>query len=201
MGPTLVILARHGESDWNASGRFQGRADRPLTELGRRQAENLATRLAHLPLEAVYASDLRRALDTAEIVARQQGLEVESVSDLCEIDVGSWSGLTREEAEHRFPDGYRRWLDRGVGWDDGETYEELGDRVAAAVQRLAARHPGARILVVTHGGVLRALHANASGVDVATHRRNHRVARNADLTALLIDPNGRLSEAPEDALD
>src|SRR5918999_224615 len=152
MRPTVVLLARHCESDWNAACRFQGQADRPLTDRGRRQAKQLAERLARIPLDAVYASDLRRAWETAAVVAKAQGLEVETLPELREVDVGSWSGLTREEAERRFPAGFRRWLEWDAGWDDGETYDELAGRVVGAVRRLAARHPGGRILIVSHGG-------------------------------------------------
>jgi broad specificity phosphatase PhoE len=201
MKPTLVILARHGESDWNAAGRWQGHADRPLTDRGRRQAEELARRLAHLPLDAVYASDLERARDTAAAVAAVQGLEVETVPGLREVDVGSWSGLTQQEAKDRFPAGYRRWREWSVGWDDGETYDEMGARVVAAVRDLASRHPGGRILVVSHGGSLRAVHAAAAGVEVGTYRRLHPVTANADLSAVLVGPDGRLSEAPDHDLD
>jgi phosphoserine phosphatase len=194
MRPTVVLLARHGESDWNASGRYQGHADRPLTERGRRHAEELSARLAHVPLDAVYASDLRRARETAAAVAKAHGLELETLPELREVDVGSWSGLTREEAERRFPAGFRRWLEWDVGWDDGETYDQLAERVLAAVRRLAARHPGGRILVVSHGGSVRALHAAARAVDITTYRREHPVVPNADVSAILVDADGRLSE-------
>ena len=201
MRPTLVILARHGESDWNAVGRYQGHADRPLTRLGRRQAEELATRLADVRLDAVYSSDLRRARDTATPVARLHGLAVETVPELREVDVGSWSGLTREEAERLFPEGFRRWLRWELAWEDGESYEAMGTRVVGAVRRLAARHPGGRILVVSHGGPIRAVHAAAARVDVAAYRRRHPVVPNADLGAVLVGPDGRLSEAPGHDLD
>jgi broad specificity phosphatase PhoE len=197
MRPTVVLLARHGESDWNAAGRFQGHADRPLTERGRRHAEELSARLAHVPLDALYASDLRRAWETAAAVAEAHGLKVERLRELREVDVGSWSGLTREEAERRFPAGFRRWLAWTVPWDDGETYDELADRVVPAVRRLASRHPGGRILVVSHGGSVRALHAAARGIDIATYRREHPVVPNADVSAILVDADGRLSEATD----
>ena len=80
------------------------------------------------------------------------GLEMELVEGLQEVDVGSWSGLTRSEVEERFPSGYRRWLEFGHGWDDGETYQALGERVLASVHLIAERHPGQRVLAVTHGG-------------------------------------------------
>jgi 2,3-bisphosphoglycerate-dependent phosphoglycerate mutase len=201
MAVTLVLLARHGESDWNAAGRYQGHADRPLTEQGRRQAEELASRLARVRLDAVYSSDLARARDTARPVAEAHGLRVETLPELREVDVGSWSGLTREEAEQQFPEGFQRWLRWELGWEDGESFEEMGARVVGAVRRLAARHPSGRILVVSHGGSIRAVHAAAAGMDVGAYRRLHPVTPNADLGAVLIGPDGRLSEAPGHALD
>ena len=118
---TTVHLARHGESDWNAAGRWQGHADRPLTDLGRRQAAELAERLADVRLDAVYSSDLRRARETAEPVAERQGLEVRALPALREVDVGGWSGLSRPEVARRFPEAFARWRGGGQGWEDGET--------------------------------------------------------------------------------
>jgi broad specificity phosphatase PhoE len=190
---TTILLARHGESDWNHSKQWQGFADRPLTKLGRQQAAALAERLAETELDAVYSSDLQRARDTAEIVARSKGLEVETTPDLREVDVGSWAGLTRADAETRFPDAYGRWLQGSEGWDDGETYHQLSERVAAAIQRIAAENDGGRVLVVAHGGTIRAVHAAALGLDIHTYRRIQRVEPNATLSAVCVE-NGRLSE-------
>lgn len=189
---TTILLARHGESDWNSSNQWQGFADRPLTELGRQQATELARRLADTELDAVYASDLQRARDTAEIVARSKGLEVETTPDLREVDVGSWAGLTRVEAEARFPDAYARWLRGGEGWEDGETYHELSERVLSAIQRIAGENDGGRVLVVAHGGTIRAVHAAALGLDIHTYRRIQRVEPNATLSAVCVD-DGRLT--------
>jgi broad specificity phosphatase PhoE len=190
---TTILLARHGESDWNHAGRWQGLADRPLTELGREQAAALAERLRDTELDAVYSSDLRRARDTAEVVAAEHGLDVTAVPGLREVDVGSWSGLTRTEAQTRFPDGYERWIAGGEGWDDGETYDQLGQRVVAALLQLAAVHEGGRILVVAHGGTIRAIHAAALGIDVSAYRRSHRVEPNGGLSAVEIE-EGRVAE-------
>jgi broad specificity phosphatase PhoE len=190
---TTILLARHGQSDWNRDRRWQGHADRPLTELGRTQARELAQRLAHTDLDAIYSSDLRRAQETAEVVGRAQGLEVRTIPGLREVDVGSWSGLTRAEAEQRYPEAYRRWLVGEEGWDDGETYEELSDRVLAAVWEITAAHPGERVLVVGHGGSIRAIHAAALGVDIHAYRRLQRVEPNATLSAVCVE-DGRLTE-------
>jgi broad specificity phosphatase PhoE len=189
---TTVHLARHGQSDWNAAGRWQGHADRPLTELGRQQAAELAERLASVPLDAVYSSDLRRALETAEPVAARLGLDVQAVPALREVDVGAWSGLSRPEVEQRFPDAFARWRGGGQGWEDGETYEQMTERVVGAVLELAAAHPGGEILVVAHGGPIRALHAVALGLDISEHRRLKPVAANAKLSHLLVE-DGRLA--------
>jgi broad specificity phosphatase PhoE len=190
---TTILLARHGESDWNRDARWQGHADRPLTERGHTQARELAERLAHVDLDAIYSSDLRRATETAEIVARTKGLEVKTSTALREVDVGSWAGLTRAEAEQRYPEGYRRWLAGFEGWDDGETYDQMSIRVVEAVRDIADAHPGERVLVLAHGGSIRAVHAAALGVDVHAYRRIQRVEPNATLSAVCVE-NGLLTE-------
>jgi broad specificity phosphatase PhoE len=199
---TTIFLARHGESDWNAQQRWQGHADRPLTERGRTQAAELAVRLEPVELDAVYASDLRRAHDTAAVVARAQDLDVVALPSLREVDVGSWSGLTREDAERRFPKEFEAWINGGRGWPDGETYDEMAGRVLAALARILGEHRDGRVLVVSHGGPIRAIHASALGMDVATYRRLKPVVPNARLSAVCAE-DGRLtrlcagSEIPE----
>jgi broad specificity phosphatase PhoE len=189
---TTVYLARHAESDWNVENRFQGSTDRPLTERGRAQARALAAELAEIPLEGVYASPLRRALETAEIVAAAKGLEAVAVAELREIDVGGWAGLSRSEVESRFPEAFRRWVGGGEGWEDGETYASMSARVLTAVRRLAEEHPDGSILVVSHGGPIRALHAAASALDVHAYRRLHRVEPNARLSVVAVE-NGEIT--------
>jgi broad specificity phosphatase PhoE len=200
MAPTTILLARHGETDWNAVGRWQGHTDRPLTEQGRRQAAALADRLAKVDIDAVYSSDLLRAVETAEPVAKRLGLPLQTLPELREVDVGTWAGLTRDEVAERFPDGFRRWSEWQTGWEDGETYDEMGERVVGAILRLAGEHPGERILVVSHGGAIRALHAAAAGIDIATFRQLRQVVENARVTSILVE-NGRLSEGPVEDLD
>jgi broad specificity phosphatase PhoE len=168
---TTILLARHGETDWNREGRFQGHADPPLNRTGRAQAVDLSVALMAEQLAAVYSSPLRRALETAEVLATSHGLEPVPVDDLREVDVGSWSGLTRAEVEERFPAQFARWLDYGQGWEDGETYEEMGRRAVDALLRLAAAHDGERVLAVTHGGPIRAAFAFADGTTHAEARR------------------------------
>jgi broad specificity phosphatase PhoE len=138
---TTLLLARHGETEWNREERYQGHADPPLNDRGRAQAEELAARLAAEPVDAVYSSDLRRAAETAEIVGARLGLPVVDEPGLREIDVGSWQGLTKTQID-------------GRAWD-GETYEHHAERVTRALREIAARHPDGRVLIVSHGGSLR----------------------------------------------
>jgi broad specificity phosphatase PhoE len=183
---TLAYLARHGESDWNVANRFQGVTDRPLTDHGRRQAQELAEELAEKTLDAVYTSPLRRARDTAAIVAARLGLEPVADAGLREIDVGGWAGLSRTEVESRFPAAFDRWLGGGDGWEDGESYGQMSTRVLAAVERIALTHPDGHVLLVSHGGPIRAIHAAAAGMDVHEYRRIQPVEPNARLSAVVI---------------
>jgi probable phosphoglycerate mutase len=152
-----LLLVRHGESTWNATGRWQGWADPPLSDLGSAQAEAAAPAAA--PVDAVVSSDLQRALVTAELMAAV--LEIDGVhveADLRERDVGDFTGLTRAEIEERWP-GILSQGNASISRDPrfGETVEALATRVNAALARLAATFAGQRVLVVTHGGVVRNL--------------------------------------------
>ncbi|HSO02081.1 MAG TPA: histidine phosphatase family protein [Gaiellaceae bacterium] len=150
---TTLLLARHGETDWNRELRIQGSSDIELNELGRRQAHALAQELEHVELDAVYASDLRRARATAEAVAAFHGLEVRLDARLRERSFGSWEGLTREDIA-ALPEGSRH---------DGESDDEVRERVLEAVQAIADAHPGEQVLVVAHGGALNTLWHHAVG--------------------------------------
>ena len=151
MTETTILLVRHGETDWNLEGRVQGHSDRPLNDTGHTQAQALAEQLAGEPLDAVYASDLLRALDTARPAAYAHGLPVLPLPGLREKNFGTWEGLTDFEIRERFPESK-------VGpWGDAETTEEVATRVLASLREVAERHPGGHVLVVTHGGPLRAV--------------------------------------------
>jgi probable phosphoglycerate mutase len=170
MDLTELILVRHGETDWNRERRFQGHADPPLNETGREQAHALAAELAGESIEFVYTSDLSRARETAEIIAARVDADVVALRDLREIDVGEWQGLTWPEIEKLHPEGVQAWHQSGSGWESGETQDELGERVIAAVRRIVAQHPVERILVVGHGGTIRAIRAFVEGVSVPESR-------------------------------
>lgn len=168
---TRLLLIRHGESVWNAARRWQGHSDPPLSERGREQAREAARRLAGEAIAGLYASDLRRALETARIVGEPHGLAPVTDARLRELDIGAWGGLTREQIGSRWPDALAAFDAgapdaRAVG---GETRDELARRVHAALDELAGRHRGDTVAVVAHGGVLAAItgvygHANAEVV-------------------------------------
>lgn len=174
MAATTILLTRHAETDWNRDGRVQGHVDERLNETGRAQAQLLAERLAGETLDAVYASDLERAHETARIVAAAHGLGVTPVPDLREKHFGTWEGLTDREILLRFPEAHRGH------WGDGETAEEMGGRVIAALREIAESHPAGHVLVVTHGGPLRAVLRHC-GADV------RRTIENCDVIAVTVD--------------
>src|SRR5688500_14077681 len=150
---TTLLLARHGETDWNREFRIQGSSDIELNDLGRAQARGLTQELEHVELDAIYASDLTRARATAEAVAASHGLEVRLDPRLRERSFGNWEGLTRDDIA-ALPDGAQH---------DGESDDEVRDRVLEAVQAIVDAHPGEQVLVVSHGGALNTLWHHALG--------------------------------------
>jgi probable phosphoglycerate mutase len=169
---TTLLLVRHGETDWNRDGRWQGGSDTSLNDLGREQARALAEQLDG-DIAAVYSSDLARARETADIVAAKLGLEVQVDPRLRERGFGSWEGLTMPEIEERFADSYLRWrAGEGPGAEDAETFEDFSARVSAFLAEVIRLHPEEDVLVISHGGSIRVIHALASGLDYV---RDHRL--------------------------
>lgn len=175
MAKTIFYLIRHGETDWNLNGRWQGHADVPLNELGRAQAQRLAQRIRnHGPrFDVIISSDLQRAWETACVLGDVAGLQPYPLPALREIDVGSWSGLTGAEVHATDGDTYAR-IQSGedVARGGGERFLDLYARVVAAVERLAEVHAGQRVALVTHGGAVRAvlLHAARDKQGINPHR-------------------------------
>lgn len=164
--PRVLYVARHGETDWNVAGRWQGHTDVPLNSMGRLQAKALADRLRTLPLRAAVASDLSRAQETALIVAGALGFGVPYVDPgLRERSFGPFEGLTRAECASRYPEAWSAWEKNRVPPGDAETLETLTSRVVTAAERAAreAATDAEGALVVTHGGALRALVAAITG--------------------------------------
>lgn len=147
---TELYLVRHGETDWNAARRIQGRTDIPLNETGREQARRAGELLARRRWDAIYASPLSRTHETAAIIGERLGIrEVTHVEALIERDYGEAEGMAFDEIEARYPEGVRA--------PGQETREEVAARVVPAMLELAARHPGERLILVSHGGAIRSV--------------------------------------------
>jgi broad specificity phosphatase PhoE len=177
---TTLLLARHGETDWNRDGRFQGHADTSLNARGREQARALAEEVDGV--DVIYASDLRRAVETAQIVAERLGLEVKVDPRLRERGFGAWEGLTRAEIEVSFREDFDRWrTGAGFGADDAERHETFAARIEAFLADVLARHPDETVLVIAHGGSIRVVQAVASGLDYLQDRRSIRALANGSV--------------------
>ena len=170
MTTARVLVLRHGQSTWNAEGRWQGWADPPLTELGEQQARDTVAHLRDAGIEAVVTSDLRRARRTGELIAEGLGLEgVEVDADLREASVGKFEGNTTPENQRLYPEAWDG--DRAIDRPGGESAESVLARVIPALLRVAHRHPDTTVLVVSHGAVLRTLELHL-GVRRAFHMPN-----------------------------
>lgn len=151
----LLYCVRHGESTHNAEGRIQGQADIPLSDFGRRQSAAVAAALGGLAIDAVYSSPLRRALETAEIIARQLQLAVRTDARLMEINAGIFQNRLRAEIQEQFPAAFARWVagDPDFAIPGGESRNELVQRGCAALHDIA-RQAHARAAIVAHGRIL-----------------------------------------------
>jgi len=187
---TRVILIRHGETAWNRATRIQGHTDIPLSALGLAQAERLAQALADEPLAALYASDLSRARQTAEAIARAQKLAVQVDAGLRERAFGRFEGLSWEEIDQGYPEDAARWRRREPDFPvgGGESLNVFSARCLAAARRAAAAHPGQSIALVAHGGVLDCLYRAATQVALDAPRSWQ--LGNATINRLLATPEG-----------
>jgi broad specificity phosphatase PhoE len=181
---SVIYLARHGETDWNQDKRIQGHTDVPLNVRGRLQAEALGGRLAAIPLDVIYASDLSRTRETAEIVAARQPAQIPVVMtpDLRECNYGLWEGLTREEVAIRYGKDWDNWNKNGLTESPtgGENFLSLSRRAGRAFD--AAVQGGKTVLISTHRGTLRAVLCHALRLDPAG--RDRFPVTNCSLSAL-----------------
>jgi len=183
---TKFLLIRHAQSEWNAALRWQGHADPPLSETGRLQARNLARGLAGEQVDVLYASDLKRAAQTAAILGEAIRQEPTLDPRLRELDIGEWEGLVRAEIEDRWPDLLRQFdtEDPDTRPTGGETRRELAARVRSFVSEIAARHPAGRVAIVSHLGVIESLLPGVRFENAGMRRANA-----AELTLDSCDPS------------
>jgi 2,3-bisphosphoglycerate-dependent phosphoglycerate mutase len=188
--PTRIIAIRHGETAWNVDTRIQGHLDIPLSANGRWQAERLAEALRDEPIQAIYASDLTRAWETAQYVGRATRVNVTPEIGLRERGFGDFEGKTFAEIEVLLPEQSLRWRRRDPDFSPpgGESLLALRTRVIEAAQRLAALHPGEQIALVGHGGVMDVLYRAATRLDIQAPRTW--ALGNAAINRLMWTPEG-----------
>ncbi len=191
MPPTSILLVRHGQTDWNLEGRYQGRSDVPLNAAGWAQAERLAAGLASGRIDAVYCSPLARTLETARTIARRHGLEPRTDPRLIEIDQGEWEGMLAERIAEVYPELSRGWgEDPGsVRPPGGESIREVHDRVIGALEEMAAAHPGGTLGVVTHKTAMVVARCHYLGLELRAEMQ--RMPENATWEMLEVAPGGR----------
>ncbi|WP_073235094.1 alpha-ribazole phosphatase [Desulforamulus putei] len=165
---TRIYLVRHGETAWNAGGKFQGHSDIPLSERGRKQAKALAERLSNLKIDAFYSSDLSRARETAGILAEPHRGTVYYLPELREINFGRWEGLTFKEIAEAYGELSTRWWASPltIQIPAGESLQQVVDRCTRAVAGIITRHAGETVVVAAHGGVIRVIVGAALGLDL-----------------------------------
>jgi len=187
---TRILAVRHGETAWNRDTRIQGHTNICLNPHGRWQAERLAHALREEPITAIYASDLSRALETAQAVANLHGQLVKSHSGLRERCFGRYEGHTWAELEARFPEDTLAWRQRVPDFapPGGESLLQLQARVLATVTELASRHLGEQALLVVHGGVLDILYRAATRLELQAPRSW--TMSNTAINRLLWTPEG-----------
>ncbi len=170
---TELLFIRHGETDWNRRQCFQGQLDVPLNGNGLEQARRLGERLKADPHDALFSSDLSRAQQTAAPVAAAWAMQPVLVPGLREQKFGIWEGLDFPTIQARYADLWPLWLEQHADFavPGGESLNQFHARVLAAVKDLAAQHPGRRLAVVTHGGVLDMLWRTANGVSLTGLRQ------------------------------
>jgi alpha-ribazole phosphatase/probable phosphoglycerate mutase len=152
-----LLLARHGQTIWNAERRFQGSTDVPLSPLGLEQARALRRAFRGYRLAAAYVSPFRRAIETAEVALEGSGVPLVPLEELRELSLGEWEGCTVEQISGQAGDPYRAWLmaPHDCPPPGGEPLDQVSARVRAAVDRIAAAHaPRDDVAVIAHGGVI-----------------------------------------------
>ncbi|TWG83952.1 putative phosphoglycerate mutase [Cupriavidus gilardii J11] len=171
---THLIVIRHGETAWNRERRLQGQLDIPLNDTGVAQARALAASLAAEPIDAVYSSDLSRAMQTAAPLGDALGLTVQPDVRLRERSYGNLEGMTYAEVAQRCPEDFALWQARVPDYAPlgGETLRNFHERAVEGVLALVRRHPGERIALVAHGGVLDCLYREATGMTLEAPREH-----------------------------
>jgi alpha-ribazole phosphatase len=189
---TEVFLVRHGQTNANVGDYYMGWSDEDLNELGYHQAYCLSSRLADLPIAAVYTSPLRRAHTTATIIAEPHQLEVQALPDFIEIQLGDWQGMHRDEIKRKWPQLWRqsRVDPSEVSLPNGESYREVTERAVRCFEKVVEANKDNQIVIVTHDAIIRVLIAHVLGVPNSIY---HRISvDNASLSLIRISDQVQL---------
>ena len=186
-----IIFVRHGQTTFNLESRYQGHTDAKLSKLGIEQARAVAKRLRSEKVEAVYSSDLSRAVDTAKEIAAFHDICVNTDPRLRECKFGDWEGLTVAEISERYADLYANYLRDSVAFraPNGERLEQMQERTVQAVNEICQNHPVGNVVVVTHGGPIRAFICHALGTSLHAFRSIR--LDNCGITILSKEANSR----------
>ncbi|MBI5840653.1 MAG: alpha-ribazole phosphatase [Chloroflexi bacterium] len=164
-----LLLVRHGQTDWNLNQRFQGQTDVPLNKTGEEQAQKIAQRLSGKTIDAIYSSDLSRAIKTAETIASHHDLKITPDPRFRELAFGEWEGLTYQELKSAAPELLEKWQTDPLNSaaPEGEMLSQLAERVKSALGDLQTRHADQTILLAAHGGPIQTVLCLALGLDLS----------------------------------
>lgn len=156
MSRTKIVAVRHGETEWNIEGKYQGQLNSPLTETGKMQSSAAGFGLTRFCFDAFYSSDLGRAVQTAEIISSEIELGYEYEKNLRERNLGKIQGLTRKEFSEKHPEEFKKVQELHPDYiiPDGESTRQRFNRAVSCAENIAEKHPGGTVLVITHGEIL-----------------------------------------------
>ncbi|MDG1486575.1 MAG: histidine phosphatase family protein [SAR324 cluster bacterium] len=189
MKETEIILIRHGETEWNSQKRMQGHSNSDLSEVGREQIQALGELMKNVSFDHIYSSDSLRARQTAEAITQYSGHTLQFDQRIREKNLGVFEGLTSTEAKERHPEVYRLFKTAGANYviDEGESTQQLLERALEFIEEIRLRHPQERVVMVTHGGVVRVLMKYALGLSIDSPTRF--IIKNTGIFGLIWNEN------------
>ena len=189
MKETEIILIRHGETEWNSQKRMQGHSNSDLSEVGRGQIQALGELMKNVSFDHIYSSDSLRARQTAEAITQYSGHTLQFDQRIREKNLGVFEGLTSTEAKERHPEIYRLFKTAGANYviDEGESTQQLLERALEFIEEIRLRHPQERVVMVTHGGVVRVLMKYALGLSIDSPTRF--IIKNTGIFGLIWNEN------------
>ncbi len=189
MKETEIILIRHGETEWNSQKRMQGHSNSDLSEVGRGQIQALGELMKNVSFDHIYSSDSLRTRQTAEAITQYSGHTLQFDQRIREKNLGVFEGLTSTEAKERHPEVYRLFKTAGANYviDEGESTQQLLERALEFSEEIRLRHPQERVVMVTHGGVVRVLMKYALGLSIDSPTRF--IIKNTGIFGLIWNEN------------